>query len=202
MSETTPAFATATHEAPHGHWKDGLCACCKFGPLHPSLLNAWCCPQILMAQVLTRLKMDWLGEPAPEYSWRKTFRIILCIVIIFFVLAMFLSPPSPDIVEDGSGNLDVIQVESPLWKTVLYNILTFSFGLYTLIVLMKARRAVRERYEIPQERCCGFEDICCAFWCGCCTVSQLARQTANYQERRAVCCSDTGLPATVPVMVV
>jgi len=29
---------------PVGHWKDGLCDCCRLGCVHPVIWNAWCCP--------------------------------------------------------------------------------------------------------------------------------------------------------------
>jgi len=51
-SELTPLAAIDT--APHGHWKDGLCDCFKYGICHPSLCNAFFCPQLLMGQILTR----------------------------------------------------------------------------------------------------------------------------------------------------
>merc|ERR1712038_1274812 len=58
----------------------------------------------------------------------------------------------------------------------------------------RTKRIVREQNEIPETRCVGCEDFCCAFWCGCCTVSQLARQTADYDVEDARFFTNDGLP--------
>lgn len=64
----------------------------------------------------------------------------------------------------------------------------------TVIVLARLRQAVRKRHGIAGYTPFGFlEDLFCAFYCGCCTVSQLARQTADYKQERSYCCSSTGL---------
>ena len=36
-------FLATTAVPPTGHWKDGLCACCRFGCCHPMLCLPWCC---------------------------------------------------------------------------------------------------------------------------------------------------------------
>jgi Cys-rich protein (TIGR01571 family) len=199
-SELTPLAAIDT--APHGHWKDGLCDCCKYGPLHPALCNAFFCPQILMGQVLTRMRMDWLGSPATEYDWQMTFRRIAIIVIVYYVLSLILQPDSTEVIMADDETVTVIHHEGPLWKSILYNVLSCSFGLYTLIVMVRLRAAVRAKYEIPTKQCGKMEDCCCVVFCGCCTVSQMARQTANYEEIRAVCCTDTGLPPSMQTIIV
>ena len=43
--------------APTGRWRNGLCSCCKLGPCHPMFILASCIPQILLAQVMTRMKL-------------------------------------------------------------------------------------------------------------------------------------------------
>ena len=174
----------------------------QVGVFHPSLLNACFCPQILMAQILTRMKMNWLGALAPEYEWHMTFRRIVIIVIVYYVFTSFFRPPPSEVETAPDGTIIVTHPESPLWKAIVYNTLTVAFGLYTLIVLMRLRAAVRAKYEIPTQRCGEMEDCCCSFWCGCCTVAQLSRQTANYDELPAVCCTDTGLPTSMPTIVV
>lgn len=155
-----------------------------------------------MGQVLTRMRMNWLGSPAPEFDWQLTFRRIAIIVVVYYLLSMLLYPNQTEVITSEDGTATVIEYEGPLWKTILYNILSTSFGLFTLIVMMRLRAAVRAKYEIPAKHCGGLEDCCCVFFCGCCTVSQMARQTANYDEIRAVCCSDNGLPASMQTIIV
>lgn len=187
-------------DAPLYQWKDGICDCCRLGVVHPSFLNACCCPQILMAQVLTRMRMNWLGTPSVEGEWKKTFQRVLTIVVVYFTLSTIFAPPAPDFTVDGK----IIQNSppAPVWLVIVSNLINGAFGLYTVIVLMKLRKAVRTRYHIPEQNCPGMEDFCCSFWCTCCTVAQLARHTANYEDRRAIYCSKTGLPERAPVMIV
>ena len=45
---------------------------------------------------------------------------------------------------------------------------------------MILRYTIRKKYNIPEECCTctgvdGLEDCCCAYWCMCCTLSQVAR---------------------------
>lgn len=155
-----------------------------------------------MAQILTRMRMNWLGSPTTEYDWHMTFRRIAIIVVVYYVLSLLLQPDYTEVITTEDGTATVIQHEGPLWKSISYNIASFSFGLYTLIVMIRLRAAVRNKYEIPTKRCGGAEDCCCVFFCGCCTVGQLARQTANYEEIRAVCCTDTGLPPSMQTIIV
>lgn len=69
-----------------GHWKDGLCDCCRHGPFHPSFLLGFFCYPVLIAQVMTRLKLNWLGEPAPLHEWKRTFRRVVIIFLIHILL--------------------------------------------------------------------------------------------------------------------
>lgn len=193
VTEVSPLI-TGGITVPRGHWKDDLCACCSYGAFHPSLWNAICFPQILMAQVLTRLKLDMFASPAPEREWRMTFKRILILVVCYWLFRSVFSCPDDDVDVGDDGNVFVIEGDCPGWRRFLVNTVTTAFYLYTLIVMMRTRAAVRAKYEIPNERCGDAEDCCCAFWCSCCTVAQLARQTADYDQQRAVCCSDTGLP--------
>mmetsp|Transcript_34519 Transcript_34519/g.101448 ORF Transcript_34519/g.101448 Transcript_34519/m.101448 type:complete len:280 (+) Transcript_34519:84-923(+) len=192
---------------PKYHWKDALCGCCNYGICHPSLWNAMICPLILMAQVATRMKLNWLGSPAEGESWRNTFKIIVSIVVVHYVISGILAPFKPDYeYDEKSGEMVQVGPDAPLWVTIVNNIVSASFGLYSLIVMIKVRRSVRQRYEIEPECCGGAEDCCCVFFCNCCTVAQMARHTADYEQRRAVCCTSTGMPDSPPelkpVMVV
>jgi len=181
-----------------GEWKDGLCGCCKFGCCHAHLCCAWCCPVALMGQVLTRMKMSWLGNAAKETAYRTTFRKTLYVIIIYFILGLIFGPPAPDWVL-VDGEYVNVSPRIPLWQFIVNQSLNLAFGLYVLIVLTKLRAAVRERYSIHGS-CCG--DCCCSLWCTCLTVAQLARQTADYDVQGAKCCTGTGLEPLPPVLTV
>mmetsp|Transcript_1883 Transcript_1883/g.2736 ORF Transcript_1883/g.2736 Transcript_1883/m.2736 type:complete len:228 (+) Transcript_1883:2-685(+) len=159
-----------------GYWKSDICACTRYGLCHPSFINACCIPLVLLGQVMTRLKLDWKATPAPAGEWSKTFQIMVYITIIYTVLTLLLSPASPD--------------DQP---NALYSLISFSYGVFMLVILTRARKIVRQQNEIPESSCIGCEDFCCAFWCGCCTVSQLARQTADYDREDARFFTNDGL---------
>jgi Cys-rich protein (TIGR01571 family) len=186
---------------PDRTWKDGLFSCFKFGPCHPSVLNAWLCPQILMAQVLTRMRLNMFGNPAPEHVYKSTFKNVVILVITYYIFSsIFGCPPAEVEISDNGFDDDhpqqevTIIDECPDWKRCLGHLVSMAFGLYTLVVMIKARAAVRHRFGIPTQSTFGFmEDCCCAFWCGCCTISQLARQTADYDVDDGICCSSDGL---------
>jgi hypothetical protein len=80
--------------------------------------------------------------------------------------------------------LAVIGIQQGLW---------FVFAMYLLLMLIRTRAYVRERYGIPEQSCAGCEDCCCAFWCGCCATLQIARHTADCDAHSAACCTETGL---------
>jgi len=165
-------------------WKDNWAACTRYGICHPSLINALCCPLILLAQVMTRLKLNWRGEPAPAGEWVKTFPIFVYITIGYFICSTIFSPVEYD---DAS---------------FLYSFIGFAYGGFLCYMTYKVRKHVRERDNISETRCVGFEDLCCALCCGCCTTSQLARQTADYDEEDAHWFSTTGLAPSETILVV
>jgi Cys-rich protein (TIGR01571 family) len=200
-SELTPfVFARSSDENGEetavvtGRWKDGLFDCFRLGICHVSLWNAILCPQVLMAQVLTRMKMNWLGDRAPDYEWKRTFHVVLAIVVVYWILTGLLAPPTvvPNGRDDGSAQI----YPHVSWaQTALYNILGWSFTVYSIVVLTKLRAAVRARYQIPNtyQALGPWEEVCTVFWCGCCAVGQVARQTCAYEQQPAACCSKTGL---------
>ena len=200
----TPFFVnshyTASADAPLGRWKDGLFDCCRFGLSHSSFLNGFCCPQILMAQVLTRFKMNWLAVAAPD--WRGTFYRVTGMVAIYWTLTIFLAPPASRLVyneETGSSEWVSGKTHSPI-LVFLYHASSWGLNLYTLFVLTRLRRKVRLRYEIPTSN--GLfggecEDCCVSFWCGPCSIAQIARQTCDYNTQSAACCSPSGLGASL-----
>mmetsp|Transcript_43821 Transcript_43821/g.106263 ORF Transcript_43821/g.106263 Transcript_43821/m.106263 type:complete len:276 (+) Transcript_43821:290-1117(+) len=231
-TEATPLagkVTAATTPTILGRWKDGIFDCFSQGLCHPSLWCACCCPLLLMGQVLTRLKMTWYGtSSSSSTAYRRTFWTVLGIFITYCVASSSLScppePPSQGDIDELKSMIDddsiITQIQQdidqmtldyeacPGWKPYVLSCIQCVMGLYTLVVMIRLRRAVRTAYRIPPRGCCGgpsgdcgdvcaVEDCCCVFWCTCCTVSQLARQTADYDHIRAVCCSTTGLPSDV-----
>jgi len=83
------------------------------------------------------------------------------------------------------------------WAAVA--IINGSFVGFVVFVTQSTRSSIREKFLIREQRCHDLEDLCCASLCLPCTVSQMSRHTANYDDYEAVCCSKTGLPDGVRV---
>jgi PLAC8 family len=68
------------------------------------------------------------------------------------------------------------------------------FG-FVVFVTQSTRNSVRERFMIREQCCCSdLEDLWCSTICLPCTICQMHRHTANYDDYEAVCCSKNGLP--------
>ncbi len=173
-----------------GAWKDDIFACCRYGICHPSFVNAVCCCKLmLLGQVMTRLKLDWLARPASDVDAKKTFKITVILTISYGLVMSILSPPPGTMEEDGEG--DMVYVPAP--ASPLYSFIGFAASVFLWIIMTQVRKLVREKYDIPEQSCIGCEDLCCSFWCTCCTISQLARQTADYDTEEARFFTDDGL---------
>lgn len=230
-----------------GAWKDHWWDCFRFGFFHVSLWNACLCPQILAAQIMTRLNLNWLGDPVVipssqqaggggvqqqqqetslSHPNHRTFYRVLLLVCLYWVVSTATAPHHPmmPVVDDVAAADVQVNVPEPLLfrsscSYIFYHTVNAAFWLYTLIILTKLRHRVRRLDRIaPSQSCCyccrnkinfscigsdsdvdsdsavAVEDCCMAFWCGCCSVAQLARQTTDYtREPAAACCSSTGL---------
>jgi Cys-rich protein (TIGR01571 family) len=177
-----------------GQWKDGSFACFRLGVFHPHLWNAWLCPQVLLGQVLTRMKMTWLANPAASKSTlRSTFRKIMVCLVVFSLYDALMAPPLVQFAVDENGELTIQQNEYQFWHQVFYVILSLPMTIYGLIVVVKLRAAIRAKYGIPTGRMGRMEDFCCVCCCNCCVISQMARQTADYDDEPASCCSPNGM---------
>jgi len=212
---------TNNNEVPHGHWKDGIFSCFKHGIFHPTLCHGLFCPQLLTAQVMTRMHLNWKADEDTEEESKSTFKIISIIVGIYWLLHFFVgadddndgvsnpiftplinSPLLMDDDNDGVSNpISTPLINSPL-LILSSQLFSFAFFIYTLVIITKTRKKLRQKYEIPETHCHGCEDLCCAFWCGNCASAQMARQTADYDAEAAFCCTNTGLTPTHHVMIV
>jgi len=78
-------------------------------------------------------------------------------------------------------------------SNILYAILEWSYLFYLTYLLIKVRKYVRDRDQIPSEGCTTWEDINVSICCIPCATSQLARQTANYDQEIAYYLTQDGL---------
>eukprot|EP00584_Thalassiosira_punctigera_P011158 CAMPEP_0172529610 /NCGR_PEP_ID=MMETSP1067-20121228/3655_1 /TAXON_ID=265564 ORGANISM="Thalassiosira punctigera, Strain Tpunct2005C2" /NCGR_SAMPLE_ID=MMETSP1067 /ASSEMBLY_ACC=CAM_ASM_000444 /LENGTH=288 /DNA_ID=CAMNT_0013313699 /DNA_START=21 /DNA_END=887 /DNA_ORIENTATION=+ len=183
--------------APVGHWKDDLFGCCRHGVMHPSLWNAWCCPLILAGQILHRLKLTWLAREGTDPQVAATFRILVYITLGFLLAVETLKYVTPYYTDEYG------YPTSNAGYALVYgrSVLELTLSAFTIFLVARTRKRIREKYAIPEQQCVGCEDCCCSFWCNCCTVAQMARHTADYDTYAGLCCSETGMPPHAPSVV-
>jgi Cys-rich protein (TIGR01571 family) len=158
------------------NWSYGLFHCfnifCK-----PLFWMSWCCTPLVFGQLMTRLKLNWCGQPDKVHGGARTFGTVAILFIAFLFLEM--------IGWEGVGLV---------------------FWVYCLFVFMRTRGAFRRQFRIPTETCHGchgrLEDFCCGLWCSCCSAIQMARHTHNEKRYPYEPCSPSGLPIYAPVLVV
>lgn len=184
---------------PHlrGSWRDSFYDCFKHGLFHPSVLIGFCCPQILLAQVMTRLRLTWLGGQSFRGEWKSTFRKVLCLVLLFYFITYlaYTTPRTYKVVVDDNGRARSIQISQEPYRalTVINNLINFILGLYTFLVMWRVRQYIRKRYQIPDGSLGRCDDCCSVFWCSCCTVAHMARHTGDYNSREATFLAADGL---------
>jgi hypothetical protein len=241
LSERAQLIRPSTISKSINQWKDRWYDCCRLGLFHVTLWNAFCCPQILMAQILNRLHLNWLGDPIEtdvsgdqniykhtpmKQATHKTFCRILLLVISYWCLTTITDPnhlPGPiSLVSTIMLPLNTTKMQRNNGNYLIYNLINLLYGLYTLCVLTKLRYHVRRLYHIAPTNPLLFrtwhcnktnnpsdtvhdhvevDDCCVTIFCGCCSVAQMARQTASYvestdleyQTETAACCSFNGL---------
>jgi Cys-rich protein (TIGR01571 family) len=125
-----------------------------------------------------------------QSEWERTFRTLIYILIAFIVFNLLFGPPPP--VTTPDGNVTIMETRPSIIVT-LFNIINLAFASFCLLLTCRVRGFIRYNYDIPEAQCLGCEDICCSFWCGCCTLAQMARQTVDYDLEQATCCTNDGL---------
>lgn len=182
-----------------GSWKSGLCSCCRFGCCHPALCCAVFFPFALMGQLLTRMKMTWLGQESSSLNeYKKTFKITVAITIVQLVAYAVLSCQPNQMVVEPDGSIEVIPNDNCTKTRYSTGVaVQVAFAIYQIYVMIKLRSNIRARHNIPEDYCPVCEDLCCVVFCGCCASVQMAHQTANYNTVSGSCCTDTGLPPGV-----
>jgi Cys-rich protein (TIGR01571 family) len=179
------------------------------GACHPMCCLAFWCEPLVLGQVATRMKLDGLGAPGQRSeSWWSAFKVVAFAFIVYMGLDQtfsMLTDPYFEFDVDEDGN--IVYPEDavvPTWVLVLLavrSLVRFAFFVYILVVMIRTRAHIRNRYNIPEQTCSGCEDCCCSFWLPCCTVTQMARHTADYDTYAAACCTETGLSPQVPAVV-
>lgn len=183
-----------TSPAPNGHWRTHLFSCCDI-LTQATFWMAMVCQPILIAQLLTRLRLNFKGdanldEVSPNSQQtafveaKEEASLSFNKIVFSFVTVLFLGNFFP-----GVGLL----------------IIAIYICLLTIVVGANIRSSMRKRYSIaPKMECMEkrnigrCEDCLCMSFCGCCNLIQMARHTHNDKEYPGYCCTTTGLEAGAP----
>ena len=178
-------------------WKDSLFDCFRYGYFHPALWNAICCPHLLLGQLLVRMKLTVLANRSShrDRRSRKIIRICITLLIMMTVYDVLFAPPLLVMEFDSRDERyrPTFSKEYPLWHQLIYLLLSLPMSFYAIWIVIQLRTAMRHRYHIPTGVLGEAEDCLHVSFCNCCVLSQMARQTSNYDIERASCCSATGL---------
>lgn len=169
---------------PVGHWRGSIVGCCKYGCYHSSFLVSWCCAPVAAGQVISRLKLDWLGRPTNGDVQKSTgaFKILFNLTLAYWVLRVFCT----------LGDF-------PLFKFLAL----LCFSIFSFYILRNIRSHVRQKYAIPEDRICpGCEDTCYSCLCPCLVASQLLHHTTDYNTYRGAFFTETGVPDHIDAVIV
>jgi len=188
---------------PVGHWKDGLCDCCSYGPCHNHCLMAFFCPLPAAGQVISRLKLNVWGKPAANNNESAgAFQKLVTLTIAYFSITVLLNLTlAPYDVDPNDGGLP--PPPFMFFLQIFRAILHYAYLSVLIIVLWNVRSYVRNKYAIPKDETCQLEceDLLCAVCCSHLSVAQLLRHTTDYETYNATCCTRTGVAAHVPSIV-
>jgi PLAC8 family len=225
-SESQAEDAVTTGEfsetgAPMKRWRNHLLSCCDV-LTQSTFWIALVCSPVLIAQLVTRLHLTYWGVP-PLKAHRVTTMTVLedaveeaslsyNKIVLSFVAVLCFANLLPAV-----GLLVIVLYVVLLMLCVGSNIrrtMRQKYKLpYSLPFLQSCRRCfcrpVPKRGEKPPapkpddaDGNDGYvEDYVCMFFCGCCSLIQIARHTHNDKEYPGFCCTTTGLEVGAPKVV-
>ena len=163
---------------PIGGWRTRLCSCCDV-LTQSTFWMGFCCTPILMAQLITRLRLTWNGrEGSREETSLSYNRIVLGLVFTMTVL----------------------------WVPIMGILCLVIFYLVVIVYIgSQVRGYMRQKYKIPSTlpTRCGdrVDDVCLMLCCGCCSSIQMARHTHDDKDYPGHGCTTTGLEVDAPEIV-
>jgi Cys-rich protein (TIGR01571 family) len=174
-------------EVPVGRWRDSLFSCFIHGICHSSVLTALWCPLPALGQIMTRVGLDFMGNPVGAATKKGGITPwgVMGLVVLFWTimnLAVF-----------GAFNYKWSRgMELSLADWASLAVVNAAGILFTIYAVASTRASVREKYLIRESRFLDLEDCCCATFCMPCTICQMSRHTASYNDHVGICCSARG----------
>ena len=166
------------------------------------------CKPLALGQVLSRMKLDWSGSPlSGRVAVMSAFKVMLLTFIVYNLIDLtlyYITYPYVTAQYNAETEVYTMPDDVPSWVAPLDTTresLSLLYSIFVLIVMIRTRSHIRNKYQIPEQTCSGCEDCCCSFWCSACTICQMARHTADYKTYKASCCSETGLEPMAPDVV-
>jgi Cys-rich protein (TIGR01571 family) len=152
---------------------------------------------VALSQIQHRLGFDFLGRAIlkngassnPDQLSNRTMMYIITASWLLINLGIYTG-------YNGKWSRGLDLTVADLSAIVLVNVAMYGFVVF---VTQSTRGSLREKFLIREQRCHDLEDVVLATTCLPCTVGQMSRHTANYDDYEAVCCSKTGLPDGVRV---
>jgi Cys-rich protein (TIGR01571 family) len=159
-----------------GRWRHSLCSCCDVFTQATFWLGL-CCTPVLLAQLITRLKLSWRGHSNKS---KEETSLSFNKILLSFIAVLIL------------GYTPVIG--------------QFIIAGYLILIIVgvgkNVRSTMRRKYNIQPSTCCeSLDDCLCMCLCGGCSAIQMARHTHNDKEYPGFCCTTTGLGLDAPELV-
>lgn len=167
-----------------GRWKTGLCYVRRI--THVVFWNAWCCPHLLVSQILARLATNQPKDHEPR-SYQRLVAVFLAACLLDFLILAPLFESTSD-----SSTL-ILGYDRTVWMEALYLIWSAGVSYIALSAVVRLRARVREQHAIDTGCLGRVEDAACVLCCHQCVLVQMAEQTADYDVEEAACCTNTGL---------
>lgn len=166
-------------------WRYDLFGCCSNGNILLTLMGM-CCPMVLSAQMTERMGLNVAGckrKDAADNAGSKVCQIQLGVAVILTAVMLICS------VFGFAFMAGFVQMALYAWLILLF------------VAHVCVRKAMREHYDLPGV-CCRdagcIDDCCVSYWCGCCSVLQMASHTHDPEEYKYECCTSTGLGPDAP----
>jgi Cys-rich protein (TIGR01571 family) len=155
------------------------------------------------------MKLNPCASPTQSSAGMSAFKTLFIIAVAYWVVSSVLgiaitSGNDTTTTTDINTGEKTDETTTESWAeglAVVRTIIGIVYTVFFLFVATLTRAYIRRKYNIPNGCCGPCDDFCCSFWCGTCSVCQMARHTADYATYPAACCTETGLLNGAPEVV-